>query len=382
MSALGILSSEDIEKLQASFGDAVTASDGGMALMGAFGLGYTSFPNGGKRQRAVRKRREKVLTTLLRNKPLIRGAARKVFEASDPLIRGGKPSDEDVRMVHDLFADEAERQLRKAGVVTTTVGSVPSAMQRELNTSRIEASITEGLNATVVGSSPQPVSPATPVLPATQNSTLDLADPSVVTSSLFDSPGPAIEEPVFGAEPEPAPDPDPPSDEPAVEPVGETTTTPAGEQIVEQLQASMATSSELVEKAAKAVDASAAATTELQATVKDTTDALKALTEAQKKTETASPAVSQQVLAQIQADPSLAKLVKDGLLKWDDLLGKNPEPGKDGDSIDMMGNDWLATVRLSWDQPSTPPLGSFGAEAESAYGLRDVIYATQQQNQR
>ena len=50
----------------------------------------------------------------------------------------------------------------------------------------------------------------------------------------------------------------------------------------------------------------------------------------------------------------------------------------------MMGNDWLATVRLSWDQPSAPPLGSFGAEAdaESAYGLRDVTYATQQQNQR
>ena len=26
----------------------------------------------------------------------------------------------------------------------------------------------------------------------------------------------------------------------------------------------------------------------------------------------------------------MAKLVKDGLLKWDDLLGKNPEPGKSG----------------------------------------------------
>eukprot|EP01043_Picozoa_sp_COSAG02_P006281 COSAG02_NODE_177_length_31154_cov_32.205152_29_plen_390_part_00 len=109
-----------------------------------------------------------------------------------------------------------------------------------------------------------------------------------------------------------------------------TTTTPPGDLIVEQLQTSMATSSELIEKAANAVDASAAATTKLQATVKDTTDALKALTDAQKKTETASPALSQQVLAQIQADPSLAKLVKDGLLKWDDLLGKNPEPGKEG----------------------------------------------------
>ena len=109
-----------------------------------------------------------------------------------------------------------------------------------------------------------------------------------------------------------------------------TTTTPAGEQVVEQLQESMATSSELVEKAAQAVDASAKATTELQKTVKDTTDALKTLTDAQTKTETSSPALSQQVLAQIQADPSLAKLVKDGLLKWDDLLGKNPEAGKEG----------------------------------------------------
>ena len=88
MSTLGTLSREDIEQLQASFGDEVTGSDGGMALRGAFGLGYRSFPNGGKRQRAVRKRREKVLTTLLRNKPLIRGAARKVFDASDPSVRG------------------------------------------------------------------------------------------------------------------------------------------------------------------------------------------------------------------------------------------------------------------------------------------------------
>ena len=88
--------------------------------------------------------------------------------------------------------------------------------------------------------------------------------------------------------------------------------------------------SALVEKAANAVDASAKATTMLQKTVEDTTGALKALTEAKTKTETASPALSQQVMAQIQADPAIAKLVSDGLLKWDDLLGKNPEPGKDG----------------------------------------------------
>eukprot|EP01043_Picozoa_sp_COSAG02_P092833 COSAG02_NODE_29412_length_569_cov_1.589362_1_plen_87_part_10 len=40
------------------------------------------------------------------------------------------------------------------------------------------------------------------------------------------------------------------------EPSSTTTTTPAGDQIVEQLQESMATSSELVDKAAQAVDAS------------------------------------------------------------------------------------------------------------------------------
>ena len=53
---------------------------------------------------------------------------------------------------------------------------------------------------------------------------------------------------------------------------------------------------------------------------------------------------------------------------------------QDGDNVDLMGSEFLATVRLSWDQPSKPPLGSYGAEAESAYGLRDVIYAAQQRN--
>ena len=71
-----------------------------------------------------------------------------------------------------------------------------------------------------------------------------------------------------------------------------TTTTLAGEQVEEQLQESMATSSELVGKAAEAVDASAKATTELQETVEETTDALKTLTEAQTKTEVATPCVS------------------------------------------------------------------------------------------
>ena len=92
----------------------------------------------------------------------------------------------------------------------------------------------------------------------------------------------------------------------------------------------MELSSDLVSKAADAVDASAKATIDLQKTVQDTTAAVNALVTAQKKTESASPALSQQVLAQIQADPAIAKLVSDGLLKWDDLLGKNPGPGQPG----------------------------------------------------
>jgi hypothetical protein len=111
----------------------------------------------------------------------------------------------------------------------------------------------------------------------------------------------------------------------------EASITHGGDIFVEQpLQESMEMSSDLVSKAADAVDASAKATTDLQKTVQDTTAAVNALVTAQKKTESASPALSQQVLAQIQADPAIAKLVSDGLLKWDDLLGKNPGPGQPG----------------------------------------------------
>ena len=81
---------------------------------------------------------------------------------------------------------------------------------------------------------------------------------------------------------------------------------------------------------------------------------------------------------QAQYDTSIPCNLHGGVVDVIDFYLTN----QDGDNVDMMGNDWLATVRLSWDQPSKPPLGSFGAEAESAYGLRDVIYATQQQNQR
>lgn len=53
---------------------------------------------------------------------------------------------------------------------------------------------------------------------------------------------------------------------------------------------------------------------------------------------------------------------------------------QNSEMLDLMKQDWLATVRLSWDKPSAPPMGSFGADSESAYGLRDVIYAASQRN--
>ena len=79
---------------------------------------------------------------------------------------------------------------------------------------------------------------------------------------------------------------EPTDDEPAAEP----TTTPSGEQVVEQLQKSMAKASDLVAKTAAAVDASAKETTELRETVGTTTKALQALVDAKNKTENASPA--------------------------------------------------------------------------------------------
>jgi hypothetical protein len=318
MTALGIqLSANDITTIKSSFRGPVDDSSGGLTLMTRVGLGAATFPGkGGKRRRDVRSRRIRVLESL-KNKPMLQRTIKKVFDASDPDIGGESPTDRELRIFHDLFASEASRQLNALGIATTqSEGDVV-----EYNRSQLESSIIDGANQTVVG-------PGTPATPLPDPSTLSFGSESIV-GSLFDTPGPVIEEPTFG-EHEPAPAPDLPSDEPATEPVAEATSTPEGELIVEQLQASMATSSELVSKAAEAVDASAKATTKLQETVKDTTDALKTLTEAQTQTETASPALSQQVLAQIQADPSLAKLVKEGLLKWDDLLGKNPEPGKEG----------------------------------------------------
>ena len=38
------------------------------------------------------------------------------------------------------------------------------------------------------------------------------------------------------------------------------------------------------------------------------------------------------------------------------------------------GQTFQATLRLFWEDPVPPQIGSAGAEAEDAYGLRDVMY--------
>ena len=47
---------------------------------------------------------------------------------------------------------------------------------------------------------------------------------------------------------------------------------------------------------------------------------------------------------------------------------------QDGEAVDLQGSDFNATLRISWPDPVPPALGSAGAEAEDAYGLRDVKY--------
>ena len=45
---------------------------------------------------------------------------------------------------------------------------------------------------------------------------------------------------------------------------------------------------------------------------------------------------------------------------------------QDGLPINLQGTDFNASIRIFWDDPVPPSLGSAGAEAEDAYGLRDV----------
>ena len=48
---------------------------------------------------------------------------------------------------------------------------------------------------------------------------------------------------------------------------------------------------------------------------------------------------------------------------------------QDSESLHNQGQTFQATLSFYWDDPSPPQLGSAGAEAEDAYGLRDVMYA-------
>ena len=49
---------------------------------------------------------------------------------------------------------------------------------------------------------------------------------------------------------------------------------------------------------------------------------------------------------------------------------------QDGEPIDLQGSDFNATLRISWPDPVPPAMGSAGAEAEDAFGLRDVKYVS------
>ena len=48
---------------------------------------------------------------------------------------------------------------------------------------------------------------------------------------------------------------------------------------------------------------------------------------------------------------------------------------QDGEVLHNQGQTFQATLRISWDDPVPPQIGSAGADAESAFGLRDVMYA-------
>ena len=115
--SFGQLQDGEIRDLQSEFGNTIDSSQAGMVLMTRFGLGFSKFPSGGKRQRTVRKRRQKLLDDdFFSTNTGLKNVVQKVFEASDPAIRGGRPNDEEVKLFHDLFAREARKQLRKKNV--------------------------------------------------------------------------------------------------------------------------------------------------------------------------------------------------------------------------------------------------------------------------
>jgi hypothetical protein len=319
-SSFAELSDTDIDQLKSSFGSAkIDISTAGMALMAAYGVGYNQFPSGSKRQRRLREKRNRLLNgEAIQKSARLKRVVEKVFAASDPSVDGPTPTAAELEAFLTIFSQQAGQQLRDKRIAVTKEANTPG---KEQNQEILAQSIELG-KLTQVGSPGTRRRPAPSPRTPGADTTLDLDGASPVTGDLFGSPAAfVVEEPTFDA-PAAAPD--------ELDSTPDTVATHDGNLVVEKLQTSMEKSSDLVSKAADAVDASAKATTDLQKTVQDTTAAVNALVTAQKKTESASPALSQQVLAQIQADPAIAKLVSDGLLKWDDLLGKNPGPGQPG----------------------------------------------------
>ena len=50
---------------------------------------------------------------------------------------------------------------------------------------------------------------------------------------------------------------------------------------------------------------------------------------------------------------------------------------QDLDAVELQNTAFQATIRLTWDDPRPPQIGSAGADNEDAYGLRDVVYGYQ-----
>eukprot|EP01045_Picozoa_sp_COSAG04_P017341 COSAG04_NODE_1527_length_6459_cov_1.844025_4_plen_501_part_00 len=50
---------------------------------------------------------------------------------------------------------------------------------------------------------------------------------------------------------------------------------------------------------------------------------------------------------------------------------------QDLDAVELQNTAFQATIRLTWDDPRPPQIGSAGADDEDAYGLRDVVYGYQ-----
>ena len=266
------------------------------------GIGTDGFPPGGKRQAGVRKRRAKLLKTVDPTEP-IHGSLYRVFAANDPDTDSParEPTAKEALRVSLFLERNVRHQLTAHGIEPALI----TAAQFNEARAGMEQTI---LNATVVG---RGAAMSTPLPDSTRVHEPRFDGSSTPRGLVFD------ESPI-AASGTPAPETQAP------------TTTPAGDIVAEQLQRSMASSSDLTAKAAAAVQSSAEATTRLQASVEETTVALRALAAAKSRSAGASPALSHQILAQLQGDPSLARLARDGLLRWEDIVHENPAEGAAG----------------------------------------------------